>query len=58
MAYVTAFAGLVALLQGVAWIGGSRANGRQRVMGSALAPAGLLLLAGSVLTVLVPDFWG
>lgn len=57
MAYVTAFVGLVALLQGVAWIGGHDVSARDRFIGGALAPLGLLAFAFSVLTILVPAFW-
>jgi hypothetical protein len=54
VAYVTAFLGLVALLQGVAWLGG---NTRRVALGAVLAPLGLLLVAGSVLGLLVPGFF-
>jgi hypothetical protein len=54
MGVVIALLGLVALLQGVAWLGGS---GRRRpALGAALAPVGVALLAGGTLHALLPSF--
>ena len=54
MGIVIALAGLVAVLQGVAWLGGP---GRRRVaLGAALAPVGVALLAGGTIHALLPSF--
>ena len=57
VAFVLAFVGLVALVQGVAWLGSTRTSPARRGLGSVLAPLGLLLLSGAVVHLLVPGFW-
>jgi hypothetical protein len=57
MGYLTGFVGLVALVQGVAWISGARVGRRRRVQGAVLAPVGLAVVAASLLHLLVPGFF-
>lgn len=54
MAWLTAILGLVALVQGVGWVG---REGSRRRMGALLAPLGLLLFAVGVVWGLIPDFF-
>jgi hypothetical protein len=58
MAWLGAFLGLVALAQGVAWLGGADVGRRRKTQGAVLAPAGLLMLLLSLLHLLVPHFFG
>ena len=53
---VLALVGLVALVQGVAWLGPRRATPRP-IRGGVLASGGLLLLGLSLLLGFVPDFF-
>lgn len=48
---------LIALVQGVAWLGGRRIGRRRRVQGAVLAPIGAASLLLSMLHALVPDFF-
>jgi hypothetical protein len=52
--WVIAACGLVATLQGAAWISG--ATGLRRAAGTALAVLGIVLLCGGVVHGLVPAF--
>lgn len=54
MAWFVSLIGLVALVQGVGWAG---REGPRRLLGSLLAPAGLLLFALGVVWGLIPDFF-
>jgi hypothetical protein len=56
MGYLGALFGLVATVQGVAWLGG--ADPRRARHGAVLAPLGLSLVAVSLVHLLVPDFFG
>lgn len=47
--------GLVALLQGTAWLG--RAEGRRRLQGAVLAPIGAAMLVLGLLHLLIPEVW-
>lgn len=58
VAWLGALVGLVAMIQGVAWLGGARTGRRRRMQGGALAPIGLALFVLSLLHLLVPEFWG
>jgi hypothetical protein len=55
--YLGAFAGVVVLVQSVAWLGARRTGTRRRRQAMLLAPAAVVLLLLSLLHVLVPDFW-
>jgi hypothetical protein len=64
MAYAVSFLGLVALVQGAAWLAAatraaepSRGLVLRGRVGMLLAPAGLLLFALGVLSALIPGFW-
>ena len=52
MAYLGAFLGLVALLQGVVWLGGR--HSRRAQWGIGLAPAGALVMLVSLAVALAP----
>ncbi|HET6584987.1 MAG TPA: hypothetical protein VFG69_16135 [Nannocystaceae bacterium] len=54
MGIAVALVGLVALLQGVAWLGGS--NRGRLALGAALAPIGVALLAAGTVHALLPTF--
>lgn len=62
--WALAFVGLVALLQGVAWLAaGADASAPRRAVvraqvGMLLAPVGLSLFALGLTTALVPGWWG
>jgi hypothetical protein len=55
MAVLGALLGLVATVQGVAWLG---REPTRTLHGAVLAPVGLSLLGISLLHLLVPDFFG
>jgi hypothetical protein len=60
VSWVLAFAGLVALVQAVAWLSAAskeRVHLRARV-GMLLAPLGVMMLGLGLLGALVPGFWG
>src|SRR5690606_21479194 len=57
MGIVVAVLGLVAVLQGTAWLGGARSGRRRRTQGTVLAPVGAAMLVLGVLHALVPGFW-
>lgn len=57
MAIVGIVVGLVALLQGVAWLG-PREGPPRALAGAALAAGGLLLALLAMLGQLAPDFYG
>ncbi|MBL4689165.1 MAG: hypothetical protein JKY37_31525 [Nannocystaceae bacterium] len=52
-----ALVGMIATLQGAAWLGPRRARPRP-VVGAALLVAGLLVSGVALLALLVPGFWG
>jgi hypothetical protein len=57
VAWLGAFLGLVALVQGVAWLGSADVGRRRKTQGAVLAPVGLLMLLLSLLHLLVPEFF-
>jgi hypothetical protein len=57
MAWVGLFGSVVAVVQGVAWLGPRRLAPRPFAGGS-LATAGVVLLGLSLLHLAVPGFWG
>lgn len=57
MGWVGAFASLVAIVQGVAWLGPTRGSPRPWA-GGALATLGLVVFGLSLLHLTVPGFFG